>query len=87
MGRSRRCNYPPMGTHFAAYFALPVLNDSFFSEIKCFRKADFTQAFENLIEENVVALKAYNIEIEIIFQKLEVEGKFNRISYRKLSYE
>ena len=60
--------------------ALSVLNDSFFGEIKCLRKEDFDDAFETLTEENVVALKAYDTEVETMFQKLEAEGKINRIS-------
>ena len=61
-------------------FALLVLNDSFFGEIKCLRKEDFDYVFENLTKENIVALKAYNTDVETIFQKLEAEGKINRSS-------
>ena len=38
-------------------FAPLVLNDSFFGEIKCFRKEDLDHIFENLPKKNVVALK------------------------------
>jgi hypothetical protein len=56
------------------------LNDSFFGEIKYLRKEDFDHAFENLTEENVVALKAYDAEVETMFQKLKAKGKINKIS-------
>jgi hypothetical protein len=65
---------------FLNHFARLVLNDSFFGEIKRLREEDFDHVFENLTEENVVALNAYDAEVETRWQKLEAEGKINRIS-------
>jgi hypothetical protein len=58
--------------------AVLVLNESFFGEI--LRKHGFDHAFENLTEENVLALKAYDTEVETTFQMLQAEGRINRIS-------